>query len=317
MSVAAPVVAVLAEDQVVRRPLSCTIWAGSGRARGRTVQRLPDGGWRRAEQGPEGPLLLEVRPAADRLRLQVWGSPRTPAPAAERALAAARAWAGLDDDPRGFLELVAGTPALVRAARVLGVPVLGALPRASESYGRAVLGQLVQGLEAARSCAQLVDLLGTPTPHGVWAWPTRQALGAASAALLRRCGISLRGAVALHRACVDDAVIERLAARRDWDRLDARLRAVPGVGVWTSAETRLYLGDADAASFGDYHIPALVGWALGERTETDEAMAELLAPYAPHRGRVVRLLERAARHGLVDAKPRRGPRHALSAHRYW
>ena len=40
----------------------------------------------------------------------------------------------------------------------------------------------------------------------------------------------------------------------------ARLRVVPGIGVWTAAETaQRALGDADAVSVGDFHIPGLVG----------------------------------------------------------
>ncbi|WP_370326219.1 DNA-3-methyladenine glycosylase [Euzebya sp.] len=312
-----PTLALLAEDAVTRRPLAGTMWLGAGRRRGSTVDRLPAGGWRRAEQGSAGPLVLEVRTATDRLVLQVWGPAATPADEVAQALRATRAWAGLEDDPTGFGELVGAHPLLRRAHLQLGTPILGRLPRAAESFGRAVLGQLVQGLEAAKSTAELVRMLGTPTAHGIYAYPTRAALGAAPAHQLRRCGIALRSAGALHRFAVDEATVEALHDRRDHEAIDARLRRIPGVGVWTSAETRLYLGDADAVSYGDYHIPALVGWALGDRTETDEAMAELLAPYAPQRGRVIRLIERAARHGLVPTKPRRGPRAAVSVHRYW
>ena len=36
---------------------------------------------------------------------------------------------------------------------------------------------------------------------------------------------------------------------------DRRMRALPGIGVWTSAEVRFRaFGDADAVSFGDYHV---------------------------------------------------------------
>jgi 3-methyladenine DNA glycosylase/8-oxoguanine DNA glycosylase len=84
-----------------------------------------------------------------------------------------------------------------------------------------------------------------------------------------------------------------------------RLRALPGVGPWTAAEvTALVLGDADAVSIGDYHIPHTVSWALaGEPRGSDERMLELLEPYRGHRGRVIRLLEAAG----IGA-PRRGPR---------
>lgn len=313
--------ALLADDTVPRRPLAGTMWSGSGRGRGRIVAKDADGTWRRAEQGPVGPLVLEVQPTSDTLEFRVWGPSDTPADAAGRALEAARAWAGLRDDQTGFAEAVDAHPLLRRARRVTGTPVIGAVPRTAESFGRAVLGQLVQGLEAMRSERQLVAMLGTATttPSGedLWAWPTARALASAPAHQLRRCGIALRSAGALHAFATQEAVFERQRAARAWHAMDEALTRIRGVGGWTSAETRLWLGDADAVSVGDYHIPALIGWALGDRTEDDASMLEVLAPYAGHRGRVIRLVERAARNGLVATKPRRGPRQALSAHRYW
>ena len=87
----------------------------------------------------------------------------------------------------------------------------------------------------------------------------------------------------------------------------ARLRALPLVSPWTAAEVGLRaLGDADAVSVGDFHLCHAVCWALaGEPRGTDERMLELLAPYAGHRARVVRLIEVAWIHA-----PRRGPRMA-------
>jgi 3-methyladenine DNA glycosylase/8-oxoguanine DNA glycosylase len=84
-----------------------------------------------------------------------------------------------------------------------------------------------------------------------------------------------------------------------------RLQRWPGIGPWTAAEAaRLALGDADAVSVGDYHLPHLVAWTLaGEARGTDARMLELLATYAGHRGRVQRLLEAGGR-----AAPRYGPR---------
>jgi 3-methyladenine DNA glycosylase/8-oxoguanine DNA glycosylase len=55
---------------------------------------------------------------------------------------------------------------------------------------------------------------------------------------------------------------------------------------------RLSLGDPDAVSVGDYHLPNVVAWALArEPRGTDERMLELLEPYRGQRGRVQRLLE--------------------------
>ena len=89
-----------------------------------------------------------------------------------------------------------------------------------------------------------------------------------------------------------------------------RLRALPGVGRWTAAEVSLVaLGDADAVSVGDYHLPHHVAWALaGEARGDDARMLELLEPYRGHRGRVIRLL--VAGH---PGPPRFGPRLPLKS----
>lgn len=69
-------------------------------------------------------------------------------------------------------------------------------------------------------------------------------------------------------------------------------------------------GDADAVSFGDYHVAGDVGWALTGRHDTDDdGLAEILEPFRPHRYRVQRLVELERIH-----RPRRGPRTAPRAH---
>ena len=90
-----------------------------------------------------------------------------------------------------------------------------------------------------------------------------------------------------------------------FDDARQRLTALPGLGPWTAAEVAIRaLGDPDAVSVGDFHLKNLVSWALaGEPRGTDDRMLELLAPYAGHRARVVRLLELS---GLRP--PRYGPR---------
>ena len=86
-------------------------------------------------------------------------------------------------------------------------------------------------------------------------------------------------------ACRLAPSLERIA-QVSADEADRRLRSVRGIGVWTSAEVRQRaLGDADAVSFGDYHLANWVGWALVGHDVTDDEMAELLEPYRPQRGR--------------------------------
>ncbi len=89
-------------------------------------------------------------------------------------------------------------------------------------------------------------------------------------------------------------VADRLEEVVGMDRADAyrRLRAVPGVGLWTAAEvSQRALGDADALSVGDFHLASVVGWTLLGRPLDDAGMVEYLADLRPHRYRAIRLLE--------------------------
>jgi 3-methyladenine DNA glycosylase/8-oxoguanine DNA glycosylase len=286
--------------------------------RGSVATRPRRGVVRRAEPGPHGPLIFEAAQQGDSVAVQIWGADATPHGTREAALEAARAWIGWRDRPPDLVEMTADHAALHRAARHIGTVRMSRLPRVQESVGRAVLGQLVQGFEARRSTAQLVALAGTPAAGGLWSWPTATALGRTPAYAMRRCGISLRGATAIHRCALDDPQLER--ARGDPALLDRRLRSVPGIGPWTSAETRFALGDPDAVSVGDHNLPGTVCHALAGATGedcTDELMLELLEPYRGQRGRIIRLVVFAVGRGLLPRGRRRAPRAPTSDHRYW
>lgn len=288
--------------------------------RGAVAVRVRPGLARRLEPTASGPALLQARSDGRRIRCEVWGTPDLTADEVEHLLAAARGWAGCDDRLDGYDQVAARHPVVAEISRRLGPVRLSTMPRVCEALGRSVLGQLVQSVEARRSTVQVAALAGHAGPAGLWTWPEAARIGATDAWALRRCGVSLRSAKALHAAAVDDRRLE--AVRGSWERLDARLRALPGVGAWTSAETRLALGDPDAVSVGDYHIPAIVGtaltgWHRPRQEWTDDELVELLAPFEGHRGRVQQLLVRAAAMRMVPRPERRAPRAALSAHRYW
>jgi len=70
------------------------------------------------------------------------------------------------------------------------------------------------------------------------------------------------------------------------------------------------MGDPDAVSVGDYHLPNAVGWTLARRKTDDAGMLELLARYDGHRYRVTRLIE------LGGTRPERhGPRMSVRDYR--
>ena len=69
-------------------------------------------------------------------------------------------------------------------------------------------------------------------------------------------------------------------------------------------------GDPDSPSVGDYHLPALVGWALIGKPVDDDGMLELLEPWRGHRQRVMRLITASG-----FTKPKFGPRMTIQDHR--
>ena len=80
-------------------------------------------------------------------------------------------------------------------------------------------------------------------------------------------------------------------------------------GCGRSAEVRLRaLGDADAVSFGDYHLAKEVGWALFGHDIDDDELATVLEPYRPHRGRVAQL-RRPRRRTTAAARAADGAAH--------
>src|SRR6202044_3375186 len=92
-----------------------------------------------------------------------------------------------------------------------------------------------------------------------------------------RAGVEgVRAETIIRAASVADS-LERLLTLTH-EEADRRLRTIPGIGVWTSAEARQRAaGDPDAVSVGDYHLKNMVGWALaGRDRSTDEEMLALL-----------------------------------------
>jgi 3-methyladenine DNA glycosylase/8-oxoguanine DNA glycosylase len=239
----------------------------------------------RATRTPDGPATIQVRHGGNRLEAEAWG------PGAERLLADLPALVGLDDDS-GALRPT--HPLLREMARRLPGLRIGRTGNVMEALVPAIIEQKVTGAEAFRAWRLLVTRYGerAPGPWGVWVPPPMDRIAALPYHAFHPLGVERRRADTVRRVT---ARADRLSELPDLPLRDAyrRLTSFPGVGPWTAAETAIRaLGDPDAVSIGDFHLPNLVSWALaGEPRGDDARMLELLEPYKGQRGRVVRWLE--------------------------
>ena len=124
------------------------------------------------------------------------------------------------------------------------------------------------GREAWQGWRRLLMRFGDPAPGpvpaGMRVFPEPSRWATALSWEWHRAGV---GPTAPGRSC-GPRLASRLEAVVDLtaDEADRRLRAVPGIGPWTAAEIRQRaLGDPDAVSLGDYHLPRLVAYALAGR----------------------------------------------------
>jgi 3-methyladenine DNA glycosylase/8-oxoguanine DNA glycosylase len=228
---------------------------------------------------------------------------------------------GLDDDPTGFDPCL--HPVVAGLVRRLSRVRLGRTGAVMEALVPAILEQRVTGSEAASAFRTLIRRYGEPAPGPVAA-SQRLRLHAAPDVLaalpyyvFHPLGVEQRRAEIIRRVARDarhlEALTELPGSRAEVGAAAAtRLRAYPGIGPWTAAEVTLRaLGDPDAVSVGDYHLPNVVAFALaGEPRGDDARMLELLEPWRGHRARVVRLLEASG----IEA-PRYGPRYATTDRR--
>ena len=211
---------------------------------------------------------------------------------------------GAADDPAGFAP---AHPVLRELSRRHPGARVGRSGRVLEALVPAVLEQKVVGLEAHRAWRWLLLRFGDPAPGpappGMRVFPAAGTWPRIPSWDWHRAGVEAVRARTIAAAARSAGRVEEILAMPAAEA-DRRLRALPGIGPWTSAEVRQRAcGDADAVSVGDYHLPAAVGWALAGRVVDDAGMLELLAPYRGHRYRAARLIE------LGGARPpRRGPR---------
>ncbi|MGF1431328.1 DNA-3-methyladenine glycosylase family protein [Kitasatospora sp. LaBMicrA B282] len=266
-----------------------------------------DGAFWRASRTPQGVGTLRVTARAGEVRAQAWG------PGAGWLLDRLPLLLGAADDPSGLVPL---PPGPVREAQRTHPGLrLCRTGLVLESLVPAILEQKVTSDEAYRAWRLLLRDFGTAAPGpapGMRVAPSAREWALIPSWEWHRAGVDPKRSATVQRAVRLAPRLEQ-AAELDHAAAVARLTAVPGIGAWTAAETlQRSNGDADAVSVGDFHLPNHVGWALAGRPRSDDAqLLELLAPYAPHRHRVCRLI---ALSGLRP--PRFGPRLAPNDHRH-
>jgi 3-methyladenine DNA glycosylase/8-oxoguanine DNA glycosylase len=271
-----------------------------------TFRRDADGAFWRGIRTPQGASTLRlVGVAGCRVQATAWG------PGAQWVLASVPSMLGEQDDASGF---VAHHPQVAEAARRFKgwrVPRTGLV---LEALVPSIIQQKVPGPEAFASFRTLVHRYGERAPgegraRGLWVAPSAGGWARIPSWEWLRAGVDgARSMAAVQAARVAGRLEQCVDLTRDESH--RRLRAIPGVGVWTAAEVRhTALGDPDAVSFGDYHVAKDIGWALTGCEVDDDGLAELLEPYAGQRYRVQRLLELAG-----AMRPRRGPRMPLRSH---
>jgi len=257
---------------------------------------------------PEGAATLHLATHQHGVEAIAWG------PGAEWAIAGVPESLGDRDDASGF---DVSNNAFLSAAqhRNPGLRLLRTR-QVFEALSSAVFEQKVTGKEARQSWRALVLKYGEqapgPAPQHMRVFPSPEVWRRVPSWEWHKAGVGPQRSDTMMRSAMVAASLERtLDLGFGGPAVEQALRSIPGVGVWTAAETmqRAY-GDPDSPSVGDYHLPSLVGWALIGKPVDDDGMLELLEPWRGHRQRVMRLIESSG-----FAKPKFGPRMTVQNHR--
>jgi endonuclease III len=275
-----------------------------------TMRFVQGSAWRTLRT-PLGPATLQLRRGTGPtggIEATAWGE------GAQWAIAGVPELLGEGDDWSGFD--VSHVPLLAETWRRNPGLRLLRTRQVFEMLLPAILEQKVTGVEARRAWRQLIlahgEVAPGPAPEGMRVFPTAEVWRLVPSWEWHTAGVGPQRSATVMRVARVAASLERtLDVGRHGQTAAVRLRSIPGVGVWTAAETTQRAhGDPDSPSVGDYHLPAIVGIALAGSPVDDDGMLELLEPWAGHRQRVMRLI------GLSGvAKPARGPRMTIQDHR--
>jgi 3-methyladenine DNA glycosylase/8-oxoguanine DNA glycosylase len=257
---------------------------------------------------PSGPASVAIRRAGDTIAVSAWGSGASWAVEhAPDLLGRGDDWSSFDVSGNEFLAAARHRQPGLRLLRTNTVVAM-LVP--------AIMEQKVTSRQAWGAWRYLLRRHGTPAPGpapaGMMVPPDARTWARIPSWEWHRAGIEPGRSATVMRAVKLAPALERtLAHGRGGEVVSTKLQSIPGVGRWTAAETaQRSHGDPDSPSVGDFHVPALVGWALTGAPVDDDGMLELLEPWRGHRERVVRLIG-----GSGFRKPSFGPRITIQDHR--
>ena len=242
-------------------------------------------------------LLTEAGPGRARVWQRSDGTlcARLAAPDPDAGLDRLRFALGLDVDHTPFLEMAEGDELLgplVRRRPALRPARCGSF---AQSLVRALAGQLVPAVEAARIERQVLAAV-SERRDGLRVPPAVPDLRRLSPAVAERCGLSPRRSGTLARLA-RTLPADRLAAAAT-DAALRRLMAEPGVGPWAAGVIcGQGLGRPDAGPAGDLGLVKLCSALSSRRADAAETV-RLLDRYAPWQGfAAAHLLSHPLAHG--------------------
>ena len=259
---------------------------------------------------PEGCATLRLRQRADgSVDARAWGSgAEWIIDGVPEMLGSGDDWSGLDLSSSPFLR---DAHRRMRGVRLLRTRLV------FEAMVPAIFEQKVTVIEAHRAYRQLVRKHGEPAPGpapaGLMVAPSPERWRLVPSWEWHRAGVDPRRSRTVIAAASVASGLDRTAGLgRGGDGVAEKLCTVPGVGVWTAAETMQRAhGDPDTVSVGDFHLHDIVGWALAGRPVDDDGMLELLEPWRGSRQRIMRIILASG-----FRKPRFGPRMTIQDHRW-
>ena len=231
-----------------------------------TIRYATDGVWR-ATRTPDGPgtIRLSVEPGGHVVGARTWGQ------GAAWLLERAPAMCGALDSLDGFEP--SRHPAVAKLAHEMPGMRLCRTERVLDALVPAILEQKVTGREAVAPgpawCNASASARPGPGPIDLLVAPSTACLRTVTSSTWHRLGVERKRAETIRRVAT---VADRLEQSSDGGELRRRLLSIPGVGPWTAAEVAVVaLGDPDAVSVGDYHLPHAVTWTLAGEPRGDDA----------------------------------------------